>query len=194
MAANVGDRFGRWLVLERQSQPKPLEARLLCRCDCGTVRWVREGNVTRGVSRSCGCLKNEATGARRRTHGCSATPIYGVWLRMRDRCENPANQDWLRYGGRGIAVCAEWQRFETFARDMGPRPPGLEIDRIDNNGDYEPGNCRWATRLEQANNVSRNHLLEHDGVSLTVSEWSRRTGIKAQTILARLRVGYPAAG
>lgn len=119
-----------------------------------------------------------------------AHPEYTVWSSMRDRCNRPANSNYHNYGGRGIKVCQRWGRFRNFLADMGPRPsPEHEIDRIDNDGDYEPDNCRWATRAEQARNMRTNRLLTVDGETLTVTDWAARVGVDANCIFRRLYDG-----
>jgi hypothetical protein len=119
----------------------------LCRCDCGTQKEVAQGNLGRCIF-SCGCLHKELAAASklRLTHGMRNSVEYATWNSMKNRCFNPKSQAFKNYGGRGITVCERWMKFENFFSDMGPRPDGLEIDRINNNGNYEPDNCRWTTR------------------------------------------------
>lgn len=116
---------------------------------------------------------------------------YSVWVAMRTRCRCPTSQSYRDYGGRGIKVCARWDLFENFLADMGPRPSRLHsLDRRNNNGDYEPSNCRWATRKEQLRNTRANRLLTHNGLTLPVAEWAERLGINANTIRVRLWEGF----
>lgn len=124
------------------------------------------------------------------SHGMSRSPEYSAWRALRERCRNPNAQAWANYGGRGIRVCDRWESFDAFFADMGERPgPGFEIDRIDNSGNYEPSNCRWATCKENNRNKRSNRHLTMDGVTLTIAEWAERTGQRDDTIHHRLRRG-----
>jgi len=145
---------------------------------------------------SCGCLRAELLSVSnvesKTTHGMTATPEYSVWSAMRNRCSYPGDVSFDNYGGRGIRVCSEWDlSFESFYRDMGPRP-SLEhsIDRKDNDGPYCKENCRWATRKEQCNNRRSNHLVTYLGETYTISQWSDRLGISKHVIASRLRKGW----
>jgi hypothetical protein len=131
-------------------------------------------------------------GGRAPSHGHAGgngrTPEYTAWRNMINRCTNPGVRSYPRYGGRGIAVCGRWrQNFAAFLADVGFRPgPGYTLDRIDSNGDYEPGNCRWATQVEQQNNRRDNHVITFGGVSKTLSEWARDLGIAPATLQTRI--------
>lgn len=165
---SLGQRFGRWTVVgpERRLGTEGWRAREHgrdCRCDCGTVKLVRLCALTSGHSQSCGCLR-AATGkrairkarARNRTHGLSKHPLYHTWRAMRRRCESPSDKGWKYYGGRGITVCGAWRDPSAFVAwmeaNLGPRPIGASLDRIKADGNYEPGNVRWATSAEQVAN------------------------------------------
>ncbi len=133
-----------------------------CTCQCGATAIVQGAHLNSGHSKSCGCLKREVSSANRvaalTVHGMSKTPTWNTWRSMHKRCLYSDFIGYALYGGRGISVCPEWGLFETFYRDMGARPPGKSLDRIDTNGNYEPGNCRWATPAEQGQNRRNNKL------------------------------------
>jgi hypothetical protein len=133
----------------------------VCGCSCGQVRKITSNQLRSGKSRSCGCLARELTGLRSRTHNKRNTNEFRIWSDMRNRCQNPNNYAYKNYGGRGIQVCSRWESFQAFYDDMGTRPSrGHSIDRINNDGNYEPDNCRWATWKEQQNNRRNNVLGE----------------------------------
>lgn len=168
----VGERFGRLLVTAHAGkQGVSRNHRWACICDCGVTVTVSGNCLRSGVTKSCGCIQREkarAAGDRTRTHGMTRTTTHNVWSGMHQRCNSPTAKDYPRYGGRGIKVCERWSKFENFLVDMGERPAGLSLDRINNDGNYEPGNCRWATAKEQANNkrnTRRPAAVTHHGVS-----------------------------
>jgi hypothetical protein len=153
----IGKRFGR-LTVTKRLKVKWVTV-WLCRCSCGEITKVFGSNLRSGHTQSCGCLTKEITAQRNRAnirHGhCVAyksTRIYRIWSSMLERCRTPQHRAYKHYGGRGIRVCEQWLIFENFLADMGERPPGRSLDRIDNDGNYEPSNCRWATQTEQVRN------------------------------------------
>lgn len=124
------------------------------------------------------------------THGMSNSSAYKVWRKMKKRCSNPADKDYEKYGGRGIFVCERWQKFENFLEDMGDRPEGLQLDRINNDGPYTLENCRWTTAQENSNNRRSSKFVTHKGRTLTAAQWARELNIGPKTFLYRLKSGW----
>ena len=153
---NGGDRYGRLVVQSVYVSPTR-HTRALCRCDCGALVDVRADALRRGKTRSCGCLKRETPMPSRRRHGMTGTPTHSSWSSMIARCDNPLEPG---YGASGVTVHPRWRSFESFLDDMGERPHGTTLDRIDSFGHYEPGNCRWATPTVQGRNTRRVRLSE----------------------------------
>jgi hypothetical protein len=184
-------RFGRWTTAEETGRYR------LCTCDCGTTRRVSFQDLKAGKSKSCGCLTRETTGQRSRVlhrkHGMEKTPEYRTWVDMRRRCNQPQRPDYKNYGGRGIKVCPEWEAgFEAFYRDMGPRPAGHTIDRLDNDGPYSKDNCVWAPRRAQERNKRSNSIIAVFGVSMTIAEAAEKYGINYFTLHGRIHTrGWP---
>jgi len=186
-----GQRFGRLLVISYAGRGKHSTV-WNCLCDCGNYCQIDGCSLKRGFTRSCGCLAKEARITQKTTHGFGKHPLRNTYLLMIKRCYNQEDPSYGRYGGRGITVCDRWREsFESFVADMGDRPKGHSIDRIDNDGPYSPENCRWATVLQQNNNQRRNHKLTCNGETLTITEWANRLGITRRAILSRLRYGWP---
>jgi hypothetical protein len=187
----TGKRFGRWRVVKLSHQVGKM-LYWSCICECGTKRAVFGGDLKRGGSLSCGCLAREQRRERATSHGMAHHPAYRSWIYMHDRCNNPRNTMSHLYGGRGITVCKRWNDFQAFWKDMGPTwAPGLTLDRINNNQGYKPGNCRWATRSEQAANRRTNHLIQTPDGKMTIAEAARAFGVGSMTIISRIRYGWP---
>ena len=151
----IGKKFARLTVIEESGRTKSGNAKYICLCECGNkTPPINGANLRDGTTKSCGCLKREGIIQRSTTHGMCSTRLYRIWHDMRARCKYPSNPNYRDYGGRGIAVCAEWEEFQTFynwAMTNG-YAENLTIDRKDVNGDYDPSNCRWATMKEQRHN------------------------------------------
>lgn len=181
-----GTRFTRCVVL-KEGQYRYGESRSVVRCDCGKVFETSNRWLFSGRTKSCGCLRVDRLRAFTRTHGASTTnnPTYEIWRDMKTRC-----RDHPRYAGRGIVVCNRWSKFENFLDDMGERPAGMELDRKNNNGNYCPENCRWATRKQQCRNTSRNRVFTINGVTACVAELCERFGIRESFIRTRLKRGW----
>lgn len=185
----TGKRFGRLLVLRREGR-RGKRITWLCECDCGALHVVAGANLRSGGTTSCRSCAYKRMGKIRSTHGMSKSREHHCWSMMKQRCCNPRCKSYLSYGGRGIAVCPRWlESFEAFFADMGEAPPGASLDRIDNDGDYEPSNCRWADVRTQGSNRRTSRRLYARGESLTVAEWARRLGCPTTTIWSRLKAG-----
>ena len=185
----LGATFGRLTVVAR-AQNTDRAVMWLCACECGAEAIVRSQLLRLGKTKSCGCLRRETVGTQRRTHGSSNSRGYNIWGRMMQRCGNPKSERWPLYGGRGIEVCERWKRAANFLADMGEPPPGNSIERIDVNGNYEPGNCRWATQREQTRNTRRNRYVVFGGTRVPLIEVSESTGISYSLLRDRLNRGW----
>lgn len=185
----TGQTFGLLTVIERSHRDPGQTWKWRCQCACSREVLVQGSILKAGKTSACTSCASRMSST---THGGTGTPLYTRWRAMLGRCENPRNRAWSNYGGRGITVCPQWHSFEQFAADMAPGfREELELDRIDYNGNYEPANCRWATRVEQQNNRRNNHVVEFEGTSRTVYEWASVVGIKPNTLICRLRRGWP---
>ena len=193
----TGRRFGKLLVTgEAARMPAGQCGRWVCRCDCGTVKEVSYKGLVHSKTTSCGCMAGErarSMGMANLRHGMCSTPTYNAWHSMILRCTNPNHESYADYGGRGITICERWRHsFQAFLADMGEKPDReSQIDRIDNAGDYEPGNRRWASPKEQSNNRRSNVLIELHGQTRTLAQWAEATRIGANSIARRLRSGWP---
>ena len=179
----LGERFGRLVVMSLAYIKGATYWN--CICDCGNTVIVRRNGLTTGNTQSCGCLLHEAI----TTHGQHSSDHYKVWSDMIRRCENSNTVCYKDYGGRGIKVCERWHDIKKFIEDMGPRPKGYEIDRIDNDGDYCKENCRWASRTEQNRNTRRNRLVTYKGKTQCLSVWEEELGMNRGTLQQRLDSG-----
>lgn len=174
--------FGRLTVLRRVDGGK-----WMCQCSCGKICYPLTSNLRKGNSKSCGCALTEA----RVTHGQSGSAEHKVWRGMRSRCRVESDGAWRNYGGRGITVCAEWDDFTVFLRDMGLRPsPAHDLDRIDNNAGYSKANCRWILHRGNVNNKRSNRVIEFRGESKTIAEWARALGMNYRTLNNRINRGW----
>ncbi len=178
----IGRKFGRLTVigLERITGAGTV---LVCECSCGSIIRCKNHNLVSGGTTSCGCLWKEKI----TTHGMTKTRVYSIWRAMKNRCYAPNTYYYKNYGGRGIKVCDRWlESFENFLFDMGEPPENQTIDRIDNNGNYEPSNCRWATYEQQLNNTRSNRMVTAFGKTQSLTLWSRELGIPVPTLRNRL--------
>ena len=195
----IGQRFGRLTVVSFGKpyiwNGKVREYYMVCRCDCGNTVEIRRSSLfnTKTGTKSCGCLHSEGLVARNYKHGLRHTNLYKRFLSMKDRCYNPNSNKYKNYGARGIKVCAEWindfHAFYEWAMANGYKKE-LSIDRINVNGDYEPGNCRWATDKEQALNTRRNRFFTYNGKTLSITQWGTELGGGVALIGNRLKNGW----
>ena len=178
----IGKNFLRLTVLaEAGKQGSHLTWK--CRCICGKERIVLGSNLKSGHTVSCGCIRVE--------HGQTGTKEHRAWRHMKERCLNKNHPNYHHYGGRGITICSPWVNFKPFFKDMGKCPPGMTLDRINNNLNYSPGNCRWATRETQSNNTRRTIFITYKNNRLSLSQWSRKAGIPLSTLCGRIKRKFP---
>lgn len=177
-----GQKFNRLTVIEYVGQSK-----WLCLCDCGNKVSVVTSHLKNGHTRSCGCYQTDV----QTKHGASFDKTYRVWISMRSRCRNPNDRAYPNYGGRGIKVCERWEDYSTFLSDMGlPPDERMQIDRTDNNGNYEPGNCKWVYQLDNLNNRRNNVRIEYNGRTQTIAQWAAELGIHYRTLNNRINRGW----
>lgn len=178
----VGAKYGKLTVIG--DGPRCGGSRTwMCRCECGNEKPIKVKSLNSGAAKACGCMRGERHGR---------PPGYSSWANMLTRCYNPKGTEYENYGGRGITVCDRWRKsFSAFIQDMGPRPEGASIERKNNNGNYEPDNCVWANRHEQAHNKRNNYNITLSGVTKTKEEWCRHFGVTRQTINRRVNRGVP---
>ena len=187
-----GQKFNRLTVLERFGR-KGEKVMWKCRCDCGNITYVATCNLRCGKIQSCGCQKLEKLIQRSTKHNQRHTRLYEIWKSMKNRCFNPNFKQYKDYGGRGITVCDEWKNdfmpFYNWAMQNG-YGKSLSIDRIDNNGNYEPSNCRWVDKITQANNTRNNRYITFNNKTLTLAQWSKEIGLSYSCLKARLNKGW----
>lgn len=187
----AGERFGRWVVI---GNPISIKSRIHveCVCDCGGKATVASSQLRFGISQSCGCLRADQRlkhGAARRSTRSSE---YATWLQMRHRCRNPNDPAYHDYGGRGIQVCKAWEDFSQFLADMGQRPSGHSLDRINNDGNYEPSNCRWAPQSIQIRNRRNTRNITLNGVTMCLNDWAKKIGVSINRLQYRYERGMSA--
>lgn len=195
MVIQIGDRFDRLLVVDRAPNTKQGDRQWHCVCVCGTRRIVKTGNLRSGHSRSCGCASADHAAAAHFKHGHArhhrVSREFNAWTSMLDRCRNPKARAYADYGGRGIQVCAQWRNsFSAFFADVGQRPSARHsLDRIDNNGNYEPGNVRWALKNTQQRNQRSNRQITYQGRTQPLAAWTEELRLPYRTVYMRLRRG-----
>lgn len=191
----ISKQFGRWTVLGPITRTKLGVIKWLCQCTCGNVATVSGGNLRQGISKSCGCLRNNVTSDRNRTHNLSSDPLYQTWAGIIGRCTNPSNNAYKNYGGRSIKICDEWRhdfaafhafiiKLEHYGED------GYTIDRILTDGNYEPGNIKLSTRAEQARHTRQNRMITYKGETKCLADWAKSTGISVAVLRTRLKFNW----
>ena len=162
----------------------------LCVCECGALVRLLASALRSDHTQSCGCLQKERASIANTRHGKTRTPEHRIWAKMRQRCHNPKSKDFKNYGGRGITICERWSLFENFLADMGERPAGLMLERINNERGYSPENCKWATRIEQNSNTRQNRYWTFNGRTMTTSQWAQSMGIDDTIFHKRVYRGW----
>jgi hypothetical protein len=189
-----GEKFERWTIIARIGDYRGGHTRYEAVCKCGEKGTPRADALLTGTSLSCGCIAAESLKARALTHGMSGSksPEYQAWAHMIRRCHTPSTKGYESYGGRGITVCDRWRNsFENFIADMGMRPSSQHsLDRINNDGNYEPGNCRWATPVEQSNNTRQVHGVTYQGRTQSIAAWERELGMARNLLRGRIAAGW----
>lgn len=185
----VGQTFGRLKVISEAGYLGKRRASL-CICECGTEKVVANEDLRSGHAKSCGCYKLDIHRKRLTTHGKSKSVEFIKWAEMIQRCTNPNHRHTDDYGGRGIKVCERWKSFALFFEDMGECPKGLTLERIDPNGNYEPGNCIWDTWKNQNRNKRNSRRVTFRGEEKCLGEWCEILGLNYQTVISRLQRGW----
>lgn len=192
-------KFGR-LTAKSVDRTKTRRIYWNCVCDCGNHCSVASIKLVSGETKSCGCLRKEVTSKRQKKHGLTKTTLHNAWINMKTRCENPIHNEYFRYGGRGITYCEQWKSFDNFMewalkngfredKDNNGRTL-LSLDRIDNNANYCPENCKWSTRIEQARNKCNNKNYEYKGKIYCLTELEEISPVRIDTIRRRINKGW----
>ncbi len=185
-----GRRFGRLVAISVVAGSSPL-TKWLCQCDCGVIKPIRLAHLRQGRTQSCGCFHREVIAITPLTHGKTKTYEWRIWMLMRQRCNNPKSTPYTWYGGMGIKVCPRWDSFENFLSDMGMAPSTKHsIDRKDSSGNYEPENCRWATKTEQARNKVNTVFAVVNGQKKSLADWCDQFGVPLALAGRRIRRGW----
>lgn len=180
----TGQKFGRLTAVLHNGN------KWLCKCDCGNETLAKTGNLNNGHTQSCGCLQRERSALAATRHSLVGTRAYHSWAGMKARCSNPRNPAYKWYGARGIGYAPEWESFDGFYRDMGDCPPGMSIERRNNDASYSKGNCYWATTTQQANNTRATTFIEFGGERRSVTQWAKSLGWNQPKLQRRLRRGW----
>lgn len=189
----IGQKFGRLTVIEQSKNDRLGNRQWLCKCDCGNTKIIRTHDLKTGKVQSCGCLRLERLKKALTKHGQSDTKLHQVYFKMKGRCYNPKDKNYKDYGGRGIKVCDEWKNdfisFYQWAINNGYKE-GLTIDRIDNNGNYETSNCKWATMKEQCRHRRNTRWIEYNGRIQCIETWAEEYNMSRKALDYRLRAGW----
>ena len=190
----TGLQYSRLTVIKRAAVPQPKDKQAVweCLCECGNTIIAKGGYLQSGQTKSCGCLRSDSSRERQYKHGGKKTPTYEIWKSMKARCYNSNDKQYADYGGRGIAVCEEWREdYAQFLADMGARPEGRSIERINNDLGYSKDNCKWATQIEQMSNTRRSRFVVFHGETMTIPQLARKTGVNYDRLLERItRYGW----
>lgn len=179
-----GKKFNKLTIIKQLENDKRYRKRYFCKCDCGNYKSVLKDNLINGITKSCGCMKKGIN----KSHGKSKHPLYVTWSTMKKRCYNKKSKDYKNYGARGIIVCDRWlDSIDNFIEDMGERPKGHTLDRVDVNGNYEPNNCKWSNSIEQRTNTRRNVYYMYKGQEMTLTEWSEILPLTFNQLRYRLK-------
>ena len=184
----AGDVFERLTAVRFFEWKRKNGDRWVFLCVCGVEKVINVRSVMTGDTRSCGCLRDEKIRNVYLSHGMSRTSEHNIWLGITQRCCNPLNKLWEWYGGRGISMCERWRKFENFYADMGPRPVGMSVERVDNEKGYSPENCKWASRHDQTRNKRNNIIVQYEEQSMCLKDFAVKIGIKYHILYYRMAI------